>query len=390
MAPSSSPATSAKDGPPATSAKDEPQPPATYDPLSKPEWISLPTEEPLSPEMKEEVMVDLRKEYHLLRIDDFRRDMKYCWIYQDYIVPPLKSSTRIPTFDSTQLRRICNKPTALYWAHAAQVDDWCPGLTFGCIYKKWFCYHDNEPSIEFGHFFAEPVRITSTGPTTITGILEAHRTRCYMASSLLGKIARGEAGEAYMSHWPDPQEYKLLPLYQALIVILDELAEVIEMDTDGSVSLDEMSQRQSVLMVLTGEESYLSAPISFESIRGESLPLAKSDLDTEENTCAVRVSLATAVRFIADLERREEAAFPNMRDLSLIDKHICPSIDDARHAGVSILSADAYAEGLMQMAEEKGIDNTWETRESVRRVKAAKRGEVYAEHIPYRFNDYWK
>lgn len=71
---------------------------------------------------------------------------------------------------------------------------------------------------------------------------------------------------------------------------------------------------------------------------------------------AVRVSLAIAVRFIAGLEQREEVAFPNLRDLSLVDLSLCPKTGDR---GYIAPTADAWADKIMQEAEEKGIDTSW-------------------------------
>ena len=82
----------------------------------------------------------------------------------------LKSlSPRTP--HSCQVADLCNKTTMLYCVDAAQEGGRCPRLIFGCNYKEWF-RHDY-PSVEFGHYFASPIHITSTGPSTVSGILKA-------------------------------------------------------------------------------------------------------------------------------------------------------------------------------------------------------------------------
>ncbi len=91
-----------------------------------------------------------------------------------------------------------------------------------------------------------------------------------------------------------------------------------EEDADGRTSFDEYSQKQSVLVVRTNEESTLSAPIDFAQIKSLSLPLARDDI-LACGVEAVRVSLKTAIEYIASLQRREDAAFPNARDTA-IDK----------------------------------------------------------------------
>lgn len=92
--------------------------------------------------------------------------------------------------------------------------------------------------------------------------------------------------------------------------MLDELVPPTVTERPTSISLDEQIQRQIVLMVLTGDENGLSAPIKFDVIRSQSLPLARADVT--EKTEIIRVSLRTAVQFVADLERREEEAIPQL------------------------------------------------------------------------------
>lgn len=142
---------------------------------------------------------------------------------------------------------------------------------------------------------------------------------------------------------------------------------------------------QNVLLVLTGDDSNISAPINFESIRAQSLLLARNDIPANPEIDAVRVSFATAVRFIADLQRREEMASPNLSDYSVIDQSISPS---TQNFGGGNLNAHEYAGMVMQRVEESGINNVWEAYHAVVRVKAAQRGEVSQKR--FLFNPWWK
>ena len=65
----------------------------------------------------------------------------------------------------------------------------------------------------------------------------------------------------------------------------------------------------------TNDEAGLSAPISLDNIRSHSLPLARSDLNTDddEGGNVVRDPLRTAIKLILDLQKREETAFPGLR-----------------------------------------------------------------------------
>lgn len=48
------------------------------------EWTSIPIQEPLTPEMKAKVRMKLIKDYHALREDMFRDDVKSFWMHERY------------------------------------------------------------------------------------------------------------------------------------------------------------------------------------------------------------------------------------------------------------------------------------------------------------------
>ena len=320
-------------------------------------------------ELRAELGEQLKAIYHDDRHTEFARQTHFIWGGRRGLMFTLESTwPRVP--HSSKLADFCNKPTMFYWAHSAQDCDRTPLLIFGCIYKEWFRHH--HPSIELGHFFANPIRITSTGPTTISGILEAHRSLCDQISLLLGKIERGEVGKPYMSVWPNTQKFKLLPLCRAIIVILDKLSPDEEVDPDGLIRLDEDMQRESVILVLTGDDSGLSTSVTFESLRAQSLPLARPDyIASNDGIDAIRVSLASAVGFIADLELKEEAAHHGT-GASTVDGSICPP---AIHNGPNIVGAVEWANEIIKEAVEKGKENVYETRKALDMIQAAQRGE---------------
>jgi hypothetical protein len=129
-------------------------------------------------------------------------------------------------------------------------------------------------------------------------IVRSHKSLCDQASRLLTSLERGEKPSPYCKL--TTQTHKLLPLCRATILVLDELDEDVEEDEDGRISLDEYSQAQSVLMVRTGDESHLSAPITFEHIRKQAFRLKRDDCDLE-GIEVIRVSLALAVDFVTTL-----------------------------------------------------------------------------------------
>jgi hypothetical protein len=164
------------------------------------------------------------------------------------------------------------------------------------------------------------------------------------------------------------QHYKLLPLSRAIMVILDRLVPDEDYGTeDDGHTLDEDLRTQSVLMVRTGDESFLSRPITFNSIVSQCHPLDRHDIPPkgENDIEVVRVSLKTAIRFITQLQQREDAVSAGLRDLSVVDKPLDLETDEA-----NILNrADEWASFLIRKAEEEGIDKVWEVRQVLDRVK---------------------
>jgi hypothetical protein len=243
-----------------------------------------------------------------------------------------------------------------------------------CSYIKgqdlsWMRYHSNFPNIDFGHFFSSCCAIIETGPTRIADIIQAHKSMCDQVALLLSKL-----------DWPHEScswrnchfycNYKLIPLCRAIIAILDEKDSWNHRQDLEEIDL--WSPTQSLLLVQTRDESNLSTPISFSDIEKHSLPLSQNDLEAKaEGIDVIRVTLPVAVRFIAELEERENAASPELRN-DAVEMDRCLNIE----FGDPALNVDTWVEKIMQEAEEKEVDNVKRTWQSVRRVKAAQRGEV--------------
>lgn len=153
--------------------------------------------------MNEQVRTELIKDY-ALRENMFRNEVKWFWSRGRYpLTFASQGSINLPN-DATQLRPVCNKPTLLYWAHPALLRDSFQGFYFACICTEWFRFHNNLPNLDFGHFFASPERILSTGLKPIAGILTAHKFLCDQATLIPDNIACGEADLVAGTPWPDP------------------------------------------------------------------------------------------------------------------------------------------------------------------------------------------
>lgn len=319
---------------------------------------------------------ELTKRYHYSRKSEHGRETKIHWRSElGELTGMFTLKNPMTPLHYWTLRKFCNKPTAFYWARSAQVDDRCPLLTFACIYKEWFRSHNNNPDIEVGRFFANPIQIASSGPEKIAGVLEAHKSLCDQAVSLLDTIQRGEAGETPLGSWPDPQDFRLLPLYRAIVVILDELFTSTVTEPHVPIKLDDEVQRQTVLMVLTGDDNGLSAPINFDAIRSQSLPLGKTDV--ADDVDVIRISLRTAVWFIADLQRKEEEAFPDL----------------GRSATNQSIGSKAHewVEKIMHEAEEKGANNVPKAKLVAWKIEAEQQGDSLLEQPEFdAFSPIWE
>lgn len=259
---------------------------------------------------------------------EFRKNTKTRWATTDYFRILLEDA--VAKIEPRNSKYICNKPTAFYWLQSAQQTDASgqrtrtPGIIFAAVYEEWLRCHNTDPNIEYGHFFANPVRITSTDPSTVRGVIDAHLSLCTQASRLINQ-AKGQADNFIEQRPSALQHYSLLPLYHAIVVIIDRYRpdRDRENESDGFISLRKVAQRQTVLIARTGAEEGLSAPISLESLKPQSLPFDRSDVITQD-VDVTRVPLAVAVQFIVSLEVREERAIPKSKDELPLDISLCP------------------------------------------------------------------
>ena len=167
-----------------------------------PEWIS--------DELRELIREDLRKQWHLSRLEKFRWRVKVIWGTVDDQLMLLNNEKGAVTPE--RLHLFCNKTTAFYWLQTAQSigalgeRKLMPRIVFATIYREWSQYYDFQPNIEFGHYIANPIRITTTGPSTIRGVLKAHHSLCMQACDLMTE-ARQECGLASKSLGTDLRRY---------------------------------------------------------------------------------------------------------------------------------------------------------------------------------------
>ena len=410
-------------------------------------WTSYVSGNSTPDELKSDIREDLMKYWQSCRIENFRLVQRIRWTSNDHYLTLLEDKIGKVEPRKSRYKYLCNKPTAVYWLQSGQMinaygeRNIMPTLILGAIYEEWLRCHKNEPNIDYGHFFANPVRITSTGPTTICGVIDAHLSLCKQAarllhqsksqsdktmpqlssdlqrnqspqfppkdfSSLHGKRSSSTQGkklhEKRESRFPklpamstEYEHYSIQPLYCAIVVILDNyrVYEGNDVDSDGYLSLRKFAKNQNVLVARTGQYKGLSAPISFRALREQSLPLGHFESEAKKGYVeVVRVSLAAAVQFITDLELREERAILKRSDNFSWDPRLrTPSVPKGFEGNPQVCKdPDAWAGTCIQAAEEHGYDNVRETWALIRRVPALKDKEDFQGHDYMHYIPIWK
>lgn len=319
----------------------------------------------------------LKKNYYEKREAGFGAGIKVYWKHETWM---LKVVDLMPEFHGWHLMQLCNKPTILYWELSAQGFDprlgLGTGIVFACIYKCWFRCHGNNPDIDFGNFFAQPLQITPTGPQTIPEILKAHAHLYDRAASESRLIKDGDNGPIEQDQW---QDLHLLPLCRAIIVLLDEFLPPPERKRGETISLDDEMQRRIAVLVLTGDDRDLSAALNFDSIRSKSLPLARQDVSTAGSANVIRISLKTAVQFIAELQEREKK---NASSSARRDSADTTPESTIGGGSVEVEKADAHVEDVLENALKSSYK--WgEVQYALEIVKAKERGEYIPEGLEF-------
>ena len=300
------------------------------------------------------------------------------------------------TVTPREILHFCNKATALYYLQTAHHHDafgrkiLIPGMTFAMICREWLKYHASKPNIEFGHYVANPIRVATGGPSDVQGIIQAHISLCKQSAELMVMVRR-ENLRVGLPRGANFNNYDIQPLYKAVILLVDRFDMDVEPDTSGVFNLQKAIHRQSVLIARTGIEVGLSSKISFNSLKGKTLPLERSDLGMHPNVEVVRTSLANGIRFTLDLERREFTACPQNVHACGSDRSLNPpSPTWAGKSEDASKAPDTWADALVEAGDMYGYDEDPSTWISIRRVQAAIIGENFAELVPTPFQSRWK
>jgi hypothetical protein len=346
-------------------------------------WNSVVTKEPIPSKIKQLVKADLIKSWHSYRYESYRQNMQINWATID--------DQRITLGDTTShldYSLLCNKATACYWLPSAQYllnngERNLDKIIFAAIFEEWIRCDDQ--NIEFDHFFAGPIRITSTGPSTITEVIAAHQSLCRQTDDMLSSTESPRLRE----------HHSLIAPFRAVVVIFDRLDE-IDIESGGFKDLCKLAQHQTVLLVRTGTETALREPISFDSLKPQSLPLECTDI-MPDSIDVIRVSIATAIRFVVQLEQKENPALSRANnDLDHRLTPVRPRLfgDPKTNLPSEVIlgspganrSPESWANIAMAGAEEYGYDSVIETWYSIRRVQSNLLGQDYADLEDHTFH----
>lgn len=169
----------------------------------------------------------------------------------------------------------------------------------------------------------------------------------------------------------------MCPLFKALYVVYhnqfddhDYLDE--PMDRGEYEKIDDYRQRfigwqksnESVLLVRTGNDSHLSSPISFLPLfqSGLAFNVNRPDYQDEPEPTVVRVKLETALQFIADLLKKEEATPEIQRCIQEQDE-----------------GCQDFVDRMIYDCREFGIDSHRSYWVAFRRVRARLENEAFGE-----------
>lgn len=272
--------------------------------------------------------------------------------------------------DDILLRRCAwlNQTTAIYFE--PEFEERGPDYTGFAYIARGLCaaWHEvgrereEEPNLQQKRYFATPIMLLG-GPERgpIADIVTTHRRICDALTDMQNKPVSSKDPHSWVEHGAE-----MGVVYPSIIIVVDD-ARNYWIDKSEDESRDLMFKEFSVLLVRTGNEEHLSEPIDFSSLGGTILPLSRDEsLKLEDKQQVVRVRLDTAVRFIMELERREQVRCPRLMAMkNLLDEE-------------TFRDADEFAVGALAMAEENGsIDRNFDTWEAVRRARACLDGEAY-------------
>ncbi|KAF4946666.1 hypothetical protein FGADI_11014 [Fusarium gaditjirri] len=281
------------------------------------------------------------------------------------------------------------------------------------IYREWLRLHGGRPIFERGGFFAKPAQILSTGPQGLDQITTLHH-------DISDYIATRTQDLVYFQQWDyKPPRFSTKPkeespwlqndgevrsfhdhrfmlghLFRALYLLFDDqcLPEPTPLNwpeglegNDRVYYLEGVIERQmakyTVLLIKTGDDAHLSAPISFDPLfeAGQAMCVNRCDYSggsgSEDGETAVRVSLEVAIRFVWGLLQKE-------REMSEGLGRIARELEEEQDA-----LFEKWFGKVMRCSREVGFDQNLYTWSATRRALARANGEAFDEDQVFPFRE---
>lgn len=244
----------------------------------------------------------------------------------------------------------------VYWGHGC-------GYIARALLAAWLDVHHNNgeiPNFQQSRYFAKPFILK--GWPNLHGATEAtiytHKIICEELRSAQNKPVSPEDLYTWVEHGCE-----MGPIYRSVIIIVDKQL-ALRGSRDPVEQRDILFEQCSVLLVRTGDEDHLSAPVDLSALSaaGLDLPLDRSEdalAGANNRQQVVRVRIRTAVRFIMDLERRERDASARLTAMKKV-----LDVETFREA-------DAWASAVLAHAEKNGgIDQDRDAWPAVRLAQA--------------------
>lgn len=350
-----------------------------------------PTPEPISAELAAMTRRELIRSYHThIMFGSLAPNVRATWSIKmgsgATHVPYLSHGDALPAGlldDNLVYPGLLNQTTAVYFepdfmrCHWGELLDEGHELDvywgYGCAYiarallAAWLDLHHEDgeiPNFQQSRYFAKPFILngqpglcSATKSTTCT-----HKGICEELRSAQNEPVSPKDSHTWVEHGCE-----MGPIFCSLIIIFDKQL-ALRGSQDPVEQRDILFEQCSVLLVRTGDEGHLSAPVDFSALyaAGLDLPLDRNEdalPDSNNSQNVVRVRIRTAVRFIMDLERRERnasarlTAMKNVLDIeTLREADIWASavfanaeknggIDQDKHAWPAVRLAQAHLDG---------------------------------------------
>ncbi|EWZ31633.1 hypothetical protein FOZG_14756 [Fusarium oxysporum Fo47] len=293
-----------------------------------------------------------------------------------------------------------NKEIMVYF----ESDSWTRdgrGKIIGYIYREWLRLHGGRPSFQRGAFFAKPAQIHSTGPQGLDQITTFHHDLSNYITTRSQDLVHFKQwdykppwfstkpkeespelqNDSEVKSWKD-HRFMVGHLFPALYMVFDdqclpEPSPHVSPEglhgNDRIYYLEGVIEREmakcTVLLVKTGDEAHLSAPVSFEPLfdAGLALNVNRDDCDDGygDGETAVRVNLDVAVRFLWGLLQKERGT---LRGLGEIARELEEEQD---------MLFEKWLDKVMRRSHEVGFENNYHTWSATRRAAARLNGEAF-------------